>query len=600
MKYLLGYLKKYKKESILAPVFKMLEACFDLIVPLIVADIINKGIKNSDTGYIITRFFILLAMAVLGLLSSFVAQYFAAKASIGTATKLRHDMLEKIQSLSLTELDTIGNSTLITRMTSDINQVQNGLNMFLRLFMRSPFIVFGSMILAFTINAELAFIFVFAIIILFIIVFGIMKITAPMYKNVQQNLDNVTEVTDEDLNGVRVIRAFSREKSQIQKFNFVNKNLLNSQLKVGRAAAFMNPLTYVVINTAVILILWMGSDKINFGVLMPGNIIALINYISQILVELVKLANLITQLGRSAAGMNRIGQIFDMQSSMEYKSVDEILNNNGNGNKSNDKKRYENNNGNVLNNLNTAVEFNDVSFKYKKSGANSLSNISFSALKGQTVGIIGGTGSGKTTLVNLILRLYDATDGNILINGIPIKEIPKKDLQKTVSVVPQKPQLFKGTVKSNLLIGNKNASEEQMWQALKAAEAEDFIIEKQMGLNLNIEQNGANLSGGQKQRLTIARALLADSEILILDDSLSALDFATDAAIRKNLANLQNKKTVFMISQRAGSIAYADLILVLDDGKIVGKGTHGELIKQCEIYREIYESQLKGGSINGK
>ncbi len=586
MKYLLGYLKKYKKESILAPVFKMLEACFDLIVPLIVADIINKGIKNSDTGYIITRFFILLAMAVLGLLSSFVAQYFAAKASIGTATKLRHDMLEKIQSLSLTELDTIGNSTLITRMTSDINQVQNGLNMFLRLFMRSPFIVFGSMILAFTINAELAFIFVFAIIILFIIVFGIMKITAPMYKNVQQNLDNVTEVTDEDLNGVRVIRAFSREKSQIQKFNFVNKNLLNSQLKVGRAAAFMNPLTYVVINTAVILILWMGSDKINFGVLMPGNIIALINYISQILVELVKLANLITQLGRSAAGMNRIGQIFDMQSSMEYKSADEILNNNGNGN--------------VLNNLNTAVEFNDVSFKYKKSGANSLSNISFSALKGQTVGIIGGTGSGKTTLVNLILRLYDATDGNILINRIPIKEIPKKDLQKTVSVVPQKPQLFKGTVKSNLLIGNKNAGEEQMWQALKAAEAEDFIIEKQMGLNLNIEQNGANLSGGQKQRLTIARALLADSEILILDDSLSALDFATDAAIRKNLANLQNKKTVFMISQRAGSIAYADLILVLDDGKIVGKGTHGELIKQCEIYREIYESQLKGGSINGK
>ena len=567
MKHLKDYLKFYKAQSILAPLFKMLEACFDLTVPLIVADIINTGIANSDTAYIIKRFFLLLAMALLGLASSFTAQYFAAKAAIGTSTRLRHDLLKKIQSLSLKETDKITSSTLITRMTSDVMQVQNGLNMFLRLFMRSPFIVFGSTILAFTISKSLAWVFVGAIILLFIIIFSVMKLTNPMYEDVQKSLDKITEVTGENLTGARVIRAFSREEKQTESFDSVNKGLYTSQIKVGKTAAVVNPLTYVVVNTVIILVLWIGAKKTDSGLLLSGDIIALINYISQILVELVKLANLITQIGRSIACMNRVGRILDTESSMEYK---ESLS---------------------QSETNEAVRFDNVSFRYNESGGDALKNISFTALRGETVGVTGGTGCGKTTLVSLILRFYDARDGKIYLCGNDITDIPKAELPKTVSAVLQKPLLFKGTIKSNLLLADPNASDEEIWHALKIAQAEDFVKAKPNGLDDPVEQGGANLSGGQKQRLTIARAILAKSKILILDDSFSALDFATDAALRAALRTLPKDLTVFIISQRISSIHNADKILVLDDGNLVGIGNHEELLESCEVYREIFESQ---------
>lgn len=573
MKNLFECLKKYKFQSVLAPLLKCLEACFDLAVPLIVADIIDKGIGQKDRTYIVNRFLLLIAMAVFGLASCIVAQFFAAKVAVDTSTDLRHNLLSKIQSLSLSELDTVTTSTLITRMTSDINQVQNGLNMFLRLFMRSPFIVFGAMILAFTINAKLALIFVGAIALLFVIVFGIMKITNPLYRGVQQNLDAVTEITNEDLDGVRVIRAFSREKKQKEKFEKANGVLLSSQIYVGKIAAVMNPLTYVVVNGVIILVLWLGSKKIDSGLLLAGDVIALINYISQILIELVKLANLITQLGRSVAGMNRIGQVLDMESSMEFSRED-----NGDLSKSEE-----------------VVCFEHVSFKYKGGGAESLSDISFSVKKGETIGIIGATGSGKTTLINLILRFYDATNGCVSICEKNIKAISQNELRQMIAVVPQRAQLFKGTVRSNLLLGNENATDEELWNALEKAQAASFIREKPGQLDEPVEQGGANFSGGQKQRLTIARALVSKAKILILDDSFSALDFATDAALRKALKTLPDDVTVFMISQRAGSLTGADLILVLDDGGLVGKGTHNELLSSCDVYCEIYESQCGKG-----
>lgn len=582
MKHLFECLKKYKFQSVLAPLLKCLEACFDLAVPLIVADIIDKGIGEGNKSYIVNRFFLLLAMAALGLASCIVAQFFAAKVAVDTSADLRHNLLSKIQSLSLNELDSVTSSTLITRMTSDINQVQNGLNMFLRLFMRSPFIVFGAMILAFTINAKLALIFVGAIALLFVIVFGIMKITAPLYKGVQQNLDGVTEITNEDLDGVRVIRAFSREEKQKEKFKKQNSVLLSSQIKVGKIAAIMNPLTYVVVNGVIILVLWLGAKKIDSGLLLAGDIIALINYISQILIELVKLANLITQLGRSVAGMNRIEQILDMESSMSFPSGDSA-----------EKSESE-----------EAIRFENVSFKYQGGGENSLSNISFSVKTGETVGIIGATGSGKTTLINLILRFYDATEGKIFFRGKELDEYSQKKLRDMITVVPQKAQLFKGTVRSNLLLGNENATDEELWKALEMAQAASFIREKPEKLDEPVEQGGANFSGGQKQRLTIARALVSltaerplclKERILILDDSFSALDFATDAALRKALKSLPKDVTVFMISQRAGSLSAADLILVLDDGELVGKGRHEQLLSSCEVYKEIYESQCSGG-----
>lgn len=568
MRYLIPYLKKYKREAIIAPLFKMLEACFDLIVPIIVASIINNGIAGGDRHYIITRFAMLLGMAVLGLACSFVAQYFAAKASVGTATGLRRQLLEKIQSLSFTELDRIGTSTLITRMTSDVNQVQSGANMFLRLFLRSPFIVFGAMIMAFTINTEIALIFVAAIIVMFVIVFGIMFITAPMYKNVQKELDGVTGATREDLNGVRVIRAFGREEVQNEKFTKINSALTKAQVRVGKIAALMNPLTYVAVNAVIVLILWLGAEKVNGGTLLSGDVIALINYIGQILVELVKLANLVVLLGKSISGMGRIAQVLDTESSMSFDGTGVGLD------------------------CDEIIRFDKVSLRYAEAGADSLTDISFSANRGDTIGIIGGTGSGKSSLVRLIPRFYDATEGCVYLKGEPVKSLSKDAVLSSVAIVDQKPRLFSGTIRSNMLWGNKNATDDEIWRALETAQAAEFVRQKPDGLDEKVLQGGSNLSGGQKQRLTIARALLAGADILILDDSTSALDYATDAALRKAIKALPENLTVIIVSQRAGSIAYADKILVLDDGKLVGAGKHEELLESCSVYKEIYESQF--------
>ncbi len=583
MKYLIPYLKKYKKESILAPLFKMLEACFDLIVPLIVADLIDVGIAGKDTHYILTHFGLLIMMALLGLTCSFTAQYFAARAATGTSAGLRHELLDKIQSLSLTEFDQTGAATLITRMTSDVNQVQNGLNMTLRLFMRSPFIVFGAMIMAFTINAKMALLFVVAIIVLFIIVFGVMKLTAPLYRNTQQKLDKITEATREDLTGVRVIRAFGREETQIKNFAERNSKLLHAQIHVGDLSAIMNPLTYVTINAVIIAVLWFGSGMVEDGVLFSGDIIALINYINQILVELVKLANLIVIISKSLASMGRVGQVLDMESSMTFE---------GNVTGANEKAG-----GDVVEtaemNREEAVRFAHVDMRYAGAGADSLTDITFTAKKGQTIGIIGGTGSGKSSLVQLILRFYDAAKGTVYLDGEPIQEWSQDALRDKVAIVPQKAQLFTGTIRSNLLMGKADATEEEMWQALDIAQAAEVVRGKAGGLDEPVEQGGANFSGGQKQRLTIARALIAHADILILDDSSSALDYATDAALRKALKTLPEETTVFIVSQRAGTIAHADQILVLDDGQMAGIGTNEELLETCQVYREIYESQFE-------
>ncbi|MGN0448726.1 MAG: ABC transporter ATP-binding protein [Acutalibacteraceae bacterium] len=573
MKHLGAYFKKYKLQSICAPFFKCLEACFDLAVPLIVAQLIDEGINTGgepDKPYILKCFFMLILMAVLGLFSSFTAQYFAAKAAIGTATGLRHQLLNKIQSLSVSRQEEIGTATLITRLTGDLNLVQNGINMFLRLFMRSPFIVFGAMILSFTVNRKLALIFVAAITVLFIIVFGIMLLTNPLYKKVQKNLDSVTAETGEALNGVRVIRAFSREKAKHSFFEKINERLYLSQLKVGRISALLNPLTYVTVNLAIVAVLYLGGKQVENGSILSGDIIALINYIGQILIELVKLASLIALLARSAVSMGRVGQILDMENGMDESGTK------------------------TGSDENEIVRFENVSFKYGGASENSLENISFSVKKGETVGIIGGTGSGKTTLVNLLSRFYDATEGTVYLKGEDIRRWDKNALNKTVAVALQKAVLFKGTVKSNLLWGNSDAFDEQLWEALTLAQAADFVKEKQGGLESAVEQKGANLSGGQKQRLAVARALVKKSEILILDDSSSALDYATDAALRKAIKTLDNT-TVFIVSQRTNSVCDADKILVLDDGMLVGAGTHNELLSSCEIYREIEESQHKKG-----
>lgn len=583
MKYLIPYLKKYKKESILAPLFKMLEACFDLTVPLIVADLIDVGIAGKDTHYILTHFGLLIMMALLGLASSFTAQYFAARAATGTSTGLRHELLDKIQSLSLTEFDRTGAATLITRMTSDVNQVQNGLNMTLRLFMRSPFIVFGAMIMAFTINAKMALLFLVAIVVLFVIVFGVMKLTAPLYRNTQQKLDKITEATREDLTGVRVIRAFGREETQVKNFAERNSKLLYAQIHVGDLSAIMNPLTYVTINAVVIAVLWVGSGMVEGGVLFSGDIIALINYINQILVELVKLANLIVVISKSLASMGRVGQVLDMESSMAFDgNVTGAQKEADRGNKETAGRKHG-----------EAVRFDHVDMRYAGAGADSLTDITFTAEKGQTIGIIGGTGSGKSSLVQLILRFYDVANGTVYLDGEPIQEWSQEALRQKVAIVPQKAQLFTGTIRSNLLMGKSDATEEEMWQALEIAQAAEVVRGKAGGLDEPVEQGGANFSGGQKQRLTIARALIAHADILILDDSSSALDYATDAALRKALKTLPEETTVFIVSQRAGTIAHADQILVLDDGQMAGIGTHEELLASCQVYREIYESQFE-------
>lgn len=565
MKYLLPFFKQYKKESILAPLFKMLEALFDLIVPLVVAKIIDKGIMQGDVPYILKNFAILIIMAILGLLSSFTAQYFAAKAAIGTSASLRHKLLNHIQGLSFSELDSLGSSTLITRMTADVNQVQNGINMFLRLFLRSPFIVFGAMIMAFSINFDIALIFAAVIPILFIIVFGIMFITKPKYKKQQHQLDAVTGAARENLEGVRVIRAFGKENDEKTSFDKENSYLSSLQLNAGNIGALMNPLSYIAINAAIILILWFGAVKVNSGTLLSGNVIALINYLSQILVELVKLANLIVLLSKAVVSSSRIGHILDTKSTMQY--------------------------GNILSGSSKeAVRFENVSLKYHKGSENSLTDISFCADKGNTIGIIGGTGSGKSSLVNLIARFYDASSGNVYFMGHNIKEWQRAALRSKIAVVMQKTQLFAGTVRSNLLYGNPDADDKEMWEALKIAQAEEFVKQKEGGLDAVIEQGGRNLSGGQKQRLSVARAVIAEPDVLILDDSSSALDYATDAAMRRAIANLDNKPTMFIVSQRTAAIENADKILVLEDGRLAGCGTHKELLENCAVYSEIYKS----------
>lgn len=566
MKYLIPFFKKYRLYSILAPLFKMLEATFDLIVPLVVADIINVGISNHDTRYIVSRFGVMILLAVLGLLSSFTAQYFAAKTAIGTASELRHDLISHIGGLDFASLDTLGASTLITRMTADVNQVQNGLNMFLRLFLRSPFIVFGAMIMAFTINKSVALVFAGVIPVLFIIVFGIMFITNPLYKKQQSELDSVTSSARENLTGVRVVRAFAREDAEREEFYGINGALYKIQNKVGRISALMNPLTYVVVNTGIILILWYGAGKVDSGAILSGDVIALVNYLSQILIELVKLANLIVVLSKAVASMGRIGQVLDTKSGMTFGEV-------------------ESSDGGS-----EAIRLENASLRYPTAGEDSLSGITLSVKKGETVGIIGSTGSGKSTLVSLIARFYDATGGSVFLDGVDIKSWSKKALSDKIAVVMQRPQLMSGTIRSNLLFGKPDATEEEMWEALRIAQAEEFVKKKDGGLDAIVEQGGRNLSGGQKQRLSIARAVIKKPEILILDDSSSALDFATDAALRKALRSLSGNVTLFIVSQRATTLMHSDKIMVLDDGECAGLGTHEELLATSAVYKEIYES----------
>ena len=570
MKIVLQILKKYRKECILAPLFKMLEAIFELLVPLVVADIIDNGIGFSDKPYIIKMVLVLVLLAAVGLVASITAQYFAAKAAVKTATSLRSKLFRHIQSLSFTELDKVGTSTLITRMTSDINQVQNGINLMLRLFLRSPFIVFGAMIMAFTIDIKSALIFVITIPALSFVVFGIMKITRPLYKGLQASLDKVLGVTKENLSGIRVIRAFNNEKKEEEEFYSANNKLTAIQVLVGKISALMNPLTYAIINVSIILLIWTGAIRVNIGELSQGQVIALYNYMSQILIELIKLANLIVSVTKAVACANRLKDVFEVNSSMAEGTRDKF----------NQDSEYE-------------VEFNNVSFKYATSGADVLTDINFKVKKGETIGIIGGTGCGKSTLVNLIPRFYDVTSGEILINGVNVNEYTFDAIKKKVSVVFQKTQLFKGSIKTNLLLADKNASDEVINKALEISQSKEFVEKKEGKLDFEVVQMGKNLSGGQKQRLTIARALVKQSDILILDDSASALDYLTDSKLRKAILEMENSPTVFIVSQRTASIMHSDKIIVLEDGKIASIGTHEELLKNCDVYKEIYDSQFK-------
>lgn len=567
MRKLLMYLRDYKKESVLGPLFKLLEASFELFVPLVMAAIIDTGIAGGDTPYILRMCGVLILLALIGLVCSITAQYFAAKAAVGFATKVRHALFKHIQSLSFTEMDTAGTSTMITRMTSDINQVQNGINLVLRLFLRSPFVVFGAMVMAFTINVRAALIFVVTIPLLSIVVFGVMIASIPLYKKVQAALDSVLGATRENLTGSRVIRAFNKEESEIADFGVRIETLKNLQLYVGKISAMMSPLTYIIINGATLVLIWSGAIRVDHGILTQGQVIALVNYMSQILVELVKLANLIIQVTKAIACGNRIQSIFEIQSSQENGSI-----------QSGD-------------DTDEAVVFDHVSLTYKNGGAESLSDISFQVKKGQTIGIIGGTGSGKSSVVNLIPRFYDATKGRVLVDGIDVKEYDRSTLRNKIGVVMQKAVLFKGTIRDNLLWGKEDATDEELNRALVISQAKEFVDKKEKGLEDPVEQNGRNLSGGQRQRLTIARALVKNPEILILDDSASALDFATEAKLRKALQTMRPRPTIFIVSQRASSIQSADQIVVLDDGEMVGLGTHDELLADCEVYQEIYYSQ---------
>lgn len=578
MKKLLIYLKDYKKETILAPLFKMLEASFELFVPLVIAAIIDVGVATGDHPYIMKMCGVLVVLAIIGLVSAITAQYYAAKAAVGFSARLRHALFKHIESLSFSEMDTIGTSTLITRMTSDINQVQNGVNLVLRLFLRSPFIVFGAMIMAFTVDVKAALVFVVTIPLLSVVVFGVMLISIPLYKKVQASLDKVLGITRENLTGSRVIRAFHKEDDEIRNFNESNDALTKIQIYVGKISALMNPFTYIIVNGAIVALVWTGALQVNSGVLTQGEVIALVNYMSQILVELIKLANLIISVTKSVASGKRIQAVFEIESSM--KDATETA---GTEHTQMDEKETSEN----------AVEFSNVCLTYAGAGAESLTNISFTAKRGETIGIIGGTGSGKSSLVNLIPRFYDATKGCVRIGGTDVREMPLESLRERVGVVLQKAVLFKGTIRSNMLWGNENATDEDIMNALEIAQAKEFVLEKNGVLDYEVEQGGKNLSGGQRQRLTIARALVRKPEILILDDSASALDFATDAKLRMAIRNMSGNMTTFIVSQRAASIMYADKIIVLDDGEVAGMGTHEELLSSCEVYQEIYESQFR-------
>ena len=570
MKKLLVYLKDYKKESFFAPLFKMLEAIFELFVPLVMATMIDRGIIQKDMSTILKMGGILVLLAVVGLTASITAQFFAAKAATGFGTKIRHVLFKHIQSLSYSEMDTIGNSTLITRMTSDINQVQSGVNMTLRLFLRSPFIVFGAMIMAFTVDVKAALVFTVAIPLLSIVVFGIMLINMPLYKKVQGALDNVLGKTRENLTGARVIRAFNMESDEIKDFEEKNEVLTNMQKLVGRIAGLTNPITYIIVNGSLVVIIWVGALRVDHGILTQGMVVALVNYMLQILVELIKLANLIVTMTKAAASGNRIQNVLEMSSSLK----------DGKLQMKNDNEEQDD-----------FITFDHVSFTYKGSSEKALEDIDFKVKKGQVIGIIGGTGSGKSSIVHLIPRYYDVAEGQVKIAGNNVSDYQMKSLREHVGMVMQKAVLFKGTIRENMKWGNKEATDEEIWEALRIAQAEQFVREKEGQLDFNIEQGGKNLSGGQKQRLTIARALVRKPDILILDDSASALDFATDAALRKAIREMKQKPTVFIVSQRAASMMHADQILVLEDGKVVGKGTHEALLEECEVYQEIYYSQ---------
>lgn len=587
---LMKYLKDYKKESILAPLFKLLEAFFELLVPLVMANIIDKGIADSDMGYIGRMGACLLALALIGLLSSVTAQFFAAKAAVGFSTKLRQALFDHIQGLNFTNIDKVGTSTMITRMTSDINQVQSGVNMVLRLFLRSPIIVFGAMIMAFTIDVKSALIFVVAIPLLAIVVFGIMVWTMPLYKKVQAELDRVLGVTRENLTGVRVIRAFHKEEEEAGKFQRYTKALADSQVFVGKISAVMNPVTYVIVNGAIIALIYVGAIQVNVGNLTQGEVIAIINYMSQILVELVKLANLIITITKALACADRVAGVFEIKNEESLPEAYRVS-----------EKRKDA----------PFLEFDHVSLTYAGAGAETLHDMNFVVNRGETVGIIGGTGSGKSSLVNLIPGFYPVTEGAIRLDGTDLKAMPEDELRNRIGMVPQKAVLFKGTIRSNLQWGKPDATEEEMWQAIDVAQAREVVEGKDGKLDARVAQNGKNLSGGQRQRLTIARALVRKPEILILDDSASALDYATDAKLRAALRELEGNTTTFIVSQRASTIRHADKIIVLDDGEMAGIGTHDELMKDCEVYKEIYYSQYpeerlkaeaaarKGGNQNG-
>lgn len=572
MKKLLIYLKAYRKEACLAPIFKMLEAVFELFVPLVIKGIIDYGIAAEDRAYCLRMGLLLLLLAVIGLAMATTAQWFSARAAAGFAAKIKQVLMEHIQKLSYTELDTIGTSTLITCMTSDVNQVQTGTNLVLRLFMRSPFIVFGSMIMAFTIDFKAAMIFVITIPLLSVVVFGIMLSSIPLYKKVQSQLDRVLGITRENLTGVRVIRAFNKEEEEISHFKTENEQFTRLQTFVGKISALMNPLTFVIVNSAILVLVWTGAWRVEGGILTQGAVVALVNYMSQILVELIKLADLIINITKAVACGNRIQKVLEVEPSMENGSKECI-----------EEKRTPAN----------AVDFNHVSLTYSGAGAPSLTDIDLHVKTGQTIGIIGGTGSGKTSVVNLIPRFYDATQGNVLVFGKPVKEQDMESLRSQIAVVPQKAVLFAGTIRENMKWGKEDATDEEIMEALTIAQAAEVVQKKEGGLDAFVEQGGKNLSGGQRQRLTIARALVRKPRILILDDSASALDFATDAALRKAIREMKNAPTVFIVSQRTSSIRFADQILVLDDGKSVGVGTHDELLTTCSVYKEIYDSQYK-------